>query len=274
MPSPITRAHGGIIYARSLPGVAAAAAAAATIVGLGIWCYRFNIVEWVREVVVPVLPWLHDSHHEENSVPPSALPSHVEREIRKEERRRRLLPLLTRTKPMYDNILLQDSMGNPLATISMKKAKWYINKDLADWVVGVTDPNPSDKKNHSDASTNNGDNHFRNQTSNATSTSTTSTSPQHQSILRLRFQPKNSHTNFQKDNEYNISTKNNQCVVCGRGEHYNRHYVRRQYSKQRYHTITHITHEHVSISFYPPLFPLCTLLGSTLLLSNSFPRCV
>lgn len=66
------------------------------------------------------------------------LPSHIERDLHKEERRRRMLPILSMKKPMYDNILMQDPNGHALSTISMKKANWYINKGLADWVNETT----------------------------------------------------------------------------------------------------------------------------------------
>ena len=163
----------------------------AALLGTGVftWWYRARIITWINAV----LRRDKGSVIEEEDTSPR-LPPHIQREIRKEEKRQRLLPLLTMTKPMYDNILMQDSQGNPLATISLKKANWYINKGLADWL----DQCPED---------------------------CSSNPPACPSILRLRFQPQN--RIHSQDNLFNISTKANQCVVCGHGEHCNRHYVSR-----------------------------------------------
>ena len=135
--------------------------------------------------------YYHDVDQDEDTVP---LPPHAERDLHKQERRQRLLPLLTMNKPMYDNILMQDPEGNPLATISLKKAKWYCKKDLADWIVR---PPKED------------------------ATTTEESVPQ--SILQLRFMPVNRMDPEQS--VYNTSTKANHCVVCGAEEHYMRHYV-------------------------------------------------
>lgn len=61
------------------------------------------------------------------------LPSHVRREIHKTERRHALRSWLTMKEPMYDNITMLEPNGANLGTISIKKANWYIKKDLADW---------------------------------------------------------------------------------------------------------------------------------------------
>eukprot|EP00977_Amphora_coffeiformis_P013056 scaffold3341_cov171-Amphora_coffeaeformis.AAC.4 len=149
---------------------------------------------------------------EDDSLLPPSLPSHIERDMHKEERFKRMLPLLTMKKPMYDNIMMQDPQGNPLSTISMKKAKWYVNKELADWIVvaddtaGKDDPQ-KDKNNNK--------------------------KPQQQplSIIRLRFQPNNNNNNSRIDETsgqtllFNTSIKANRCVVCGTTDHYMRHYV-------------------------------------------------
>ena len=62
------------------------------------------------------------------------LPPHLQRELQKEERRQRKLPDLVRKTPMYDNISMMDPQGIMLATISGKKARWYVNKNLARWI--------------------------------------------------------------------------------------------------------------------------------------------
>ena len=129
----------------------------------------------------------------------SPLPSHIERDLYKTERRMRLLPLITRKKPMYDNVLMQDPQGNPLATISKKKAQWYLSKGLADWVEQTSDSDRFNTLEHHKP----------------------------QSILRLRFQPRNRSLDPSEAaiNVYNVSTKSNRCVVCGAGKNYMRHYI-------------------------------------------------
>ena len=133
-----------------------------------------------------------------------ALPPHIQRDMYKEERFQRMLPLLTMNKPMYDNIMMQDPQGKALSTISMKKAKWYINKELADWVV------KEEEHEQSENSQNN-------------------KQEQQQSIIRLRFQPNNNRQNAENNPQqtllYNTAIKANRCVVCGATANYMRHYV-------------------------------------------------
>lgn len=62
------------------------------------------------------------------------LPPHLQRELQKEERRQKKLPDLVRKTPMYDNISMLDPQGIMLATISGKKARWYVKKNLARWL--------------------------------------------------------------------------------------------------------------------------------------------
>ena len=65
------------------------------------------------------------------------IPSHLQRELHKERRRQEKIPDLARKSPMYDNIKMTDPNGELLATISLKKARWYVRKQLAEW----TEPN-------------------------------------------------------------------------------------------------------------------------------------
>lgn len=62
-----------------------------------------------------------------------ALPSHLERELRKTQRRRQLLPRLAMKSPMYHNIVMVDPDGEVLSTVSQRKANWYIKKGLGQW---------------------------------------------------------------------------------------------------------------------------------------------
>jgi len=64
------------------------------------------------------------------------LPSHILRERHKEKRRQFKLALLSMKSPMYDNIDMIDPQGTLLCKVSARKAKWYISKELADWVEG------------------------------------------------------------------------------------------------------------------------------------------
>jgi hypothetical protein len=61
------------------------------------------------------------------------LPLHLERELMKEERRQQMIPLLTMKKVMYDNILMKDPDDMTLCTVSLKKATWYVKRNLAVW---------------------------------------------------------------------------------------------------------------------------------------------
>ncbi|EJK67267.1 hypothetical protein THAOC_11726 [Thalassiosira oceanica] len=41
--------------------------------------------------------------------------------------------LLSTKTPMYDNVFMLSTEGQPMCTISMKKAKWYLKKGIAEW---------------------------------------------------------------------------------------------------------------------------------------------
>jgi len=61
------------------------------------------------------------------------VPSHLKREALKEQRRREKVKFLAMKTPMYDNIHMLDPEGNHMCNISLKKAKWYVLKELAEW---------------------------------------------------------------------------------------------------------------------------------------------
>lgn len=135
------------------------------------------------------------------------LPPHVERDLYKEQRRKRLIPFLTMKKPMYDNVLMQDPEGQALSTISLKKANWYVNKNLADWIVQAPESQEQSNNNNSQQQQ----------------------QQQEQSIIRLRFEP-NRRAVDPDQAQYHVTAKANQCVVCGAGAdhgqgHGMRHYV-------------------------------------------------
>jgi hypothetical protein len=144
------------------------------------------------------------------------LPEHLQREIYKEERRKKSIRFLSMKKPLYDNIeMYHPDNITMLCTIGKKKANWYVKKQLAVWrrdedAVIVNNEN---EKNDDDDDV-------------------------HPSI-RLLFEPKNSKnckinrekimaataisTNdddgntFERMNTYNINHKKNICVACGMG---------------------------------------------------------
>jgi len=61
------------------------------------------------------------------------LPTHIEREIMKEQRRQAKIPHLARKSPMYDNVQMLSADGELLSSISTKKGRWYVKKGLAEW---------------------------------------------------------------------------------------------------------------------------------------------
>jgi hypothetical protein len=123
------------------------------------------------------------------------LPAHLERELMKEDRRQKMLPLLTMNKKMYDNILMNDPDDNLLCTIALKKANWYVSKKLAFWkddkkrdcIKLLFRPNVPDPKQQDGDSDND-----------------------------------NNNSNI---NTYNQTIKANCCVICGHDRDYMRHYV-------------------------------------------------
>lgn len=63
------------------------------------------------------------------------VPTHLQRLLYKEKRRKESVRFLAMKKPMYDNIEMYSPEDHLLCTISKKKADWYIRKDLASWKV-------------------------------------------------------------------------------------------------------------------------------------------
>lgn len=64
---------------------------------------------------------------------PLNLAPHLQRELYKQQRRIQKIPFLAMKSPMYDNIRMLDPEGNALSTISIKKARWYVAKQIAEW---------------------------------------------------------------------------------------------------------------------------------------------
>lgn len=130
----------------------------------------------------------HDDNEEDEWF--EHIPPHMKREVLKERRRREKLSLLAMKKPMYDNVQMIDSNGVMLAKISKKKAKWYVNKGLAEYcdIPDDIDGKESEK----------------------------------QQCIKINFKPKSNsnHTT------YSTADKENICVKCGRGDyHLMRHHI-------------------------------------------------
>jgi hypothetical protein len=129
-------------------------------------------------------------------------PSHVQRKLHKEQRRKERAPHLAMKKPLYDNIAMYDPDDVMLCTIGKKKADWYVNKKkLAVWRVSLD----GNKDGNNDTATS----------------------------IRLLFTPSNKKkqlgdtfdSSCNTASIYNTSHKKNICVACGTNTSLMRHYV-------------------------------------------------
>jgi len=164
--------------------------------------------------------------YEKLGISEANLPMHVQREIHKERRRQEKVESISRKTPMYDNILMHNVDGNPMCCVSMKKARWYVKKGIAEWSLledmegrDVNDNNGKVKD--GDAT---GDD-TGNNTGDATGDATNAT------CIRLLFEhnraepesyEETSDTNFAR---YLRTAKRNVCVRCGDDGHHMRHYI-------------------------------------------------
>lgn len=128
------------------------------------------------------------------------LPPHVLRKISKERRRKSKMELLSMKSPMYDNVFMLDPERNVMCTISLKKAKWYVNKGIAEW---------SSRPHHGNDSGNDNDN---------------------EKCIRLLFEPNAGRgvsvaSKTHSETIFLRAPKQNVCVSCGSGGHHMRHYI-------------------------------------------------
>jgi len=133
--------------------------------------------------------------------------------------------------PMYDNVYMLDSNREPMCTISMKKAKWYIKKGIAEW---------SSFKDHRDGSA------IRLENGDAINVDN---EEEELKCIRLLFE----HNGYKhsdpkattNENLYLRSAKQNVCVVCGNAGYHIRHYIvpysYRTLLPERYRT--HMSHD-------------------------------
>eukprot|EP00804_Cyclotella_cryptica_P023689 CCRYP_019319-RA/>CCRYP_019319-RA protein AED:0.46 eAED:0.43 QI:0/-1/0/1/-1/1/1/0/408 len=126
------------------------------------------------------------------------LPPHVLRKISKERRRKSKMELLSMKSPMYDNVFMLDPDRRVMCTISLKKAKWYVNKGIAEW---------SSRPRHDN---DNGD--------------------PNEKCIRLLFEPNAGRgasvaSKTHSETVYLRTPKQNVCVSCGSAGHHMRHYI-------------------------------------------------
>lgn len=133
------------------------------------------------------------------------LPPHVRREIEKERRWETKKELISMKSPMYDNVYMlgPGDDGGVMCTISLKKARWYVKKGIANWAT----PEENAK---------------------AAVTTTASSYEEPPKCIRLLFEPKggNRHeVDTSPENVYLRTAKKNACVSCGSDDLHMRHYI-------------------------------------------------
>ena len=144
------------------------------------------------------------------------LPTHIQREIYKERQRKAKMDMISLKTPMYDNVYMLDEDREPMCTISMKKARWYINKGIAEWSSIKDDRYASGVGNS--AITNNLDGKMGEE--------------QDVKCIRLLFEHNGSTNDSSGSKEgtssealYLRTAKRNVCVACGKDGHIIRHYI-------------------------------------------------
>ncbi len=138
--------------------------------------------------------------YEQLGISEENLPTHTQREIYKERQRKAKIELISMKSPMYDNIYMLDQHREPMCTISMKKAKWYVKKGIGEWSTFKND----------------GDN-------NATNTDGTNGEMK---CIRLLFGHNGANSDkSSSETLYLRSEKQNICVKCGDDGHHIRHYI-------------------------------------------------
>ncbi|EJK70719.1 hypothetical protein THAOC_07901 [Thalassiosira oceanica] len=126
------------------------------------------------------------------------LPSHVRREMHKHRKRMSKAAMLSMKTPMYDNVFMLSTEGQPMCTISMKKAKWYLKKGIAEWssLPEHKQWTPEEKEGGA-------------------------------KCIRLLFEHNGSkeRDTTSPESVYLRSVKKNICVSCGDDGHHMRHYI-------------------------------------------------
>eukprot|EP00581_Thalassiosira_minuscula_P018593 CAMPEP_0183734656 /NCGR_PEP_ID=MMETSP0737-20130205/44425_1 /TAXON_ID=385413 /ORGANISM="Thalassiosira miniscula, Strain CCMP1093" /LENGTH=420 /DNA_ID=CAMNT_0025968205 /DNA_START=11 /DNA_END=1273 /DNA_ORIENTATION=- len=134
------------------------------------------------------------------------LPTHIQREIYKERKRKAKVELISMKTPMYDNVYMLDTNRERMCTISMKKAKWYIRKGIAEWSTFKDDDGGCDGMDNNNTAEEGGEEEVK--------------------CIRLLFQHNKPNADRSSDEVlYLQSAKQNVCVACGSDGHHIRHYI-------------------------------------------------
>ncbi|KAL7529665.1 hypothetical protein ACHAXR_003085 [Thalassiosira sp. AJA248-18] len=144
--------------------------------------------------------------HKQLGISEENLPSHIQREIHKERQRKAKVELISMKTPMYDNVFMLDQNREPMCTISMKKARWYIKKGIAEW-----------------SSFEDGE-----QQGSSVGTFHSDNNKQEGKCIRLLFEHNGTSGGDDKESSetlYLRSAKQNICVACGDDGHHIRHYI-------------------------------------------------
>ena len=139
----------------------------------------------------------NNAKHHHLGISEENLPTHIQREIYKVKQRKKKAAMISMKSPMYDNIYMLDEHREVLCTISMKKAKWYIKKGIAEW--------SSMKKNNNSMNDN--------------------TNGGEMKCIRLLFQHNRTNQKDSSEELYLCSPKQNKCVACGDDGYHIRHYI-------------------------------------------------
>jgi len=171
------------------------------------FCYSMYLLRKKNETKVSKNNFLSRRNPHENKIHDEVgnvdiseenLPPHIRREIEKERRFEAKRELISMKSPMYDNVFMLDNNREPMCTISLKKARWYVRKGIAEWSSFIE---------HGNQSTDNGQEEAK--------------------CIKLLFEP--SGGNYQNtgtpENLYLKSAKQNVCVACGSTDHHMRHYI-------------------------------------------------
>lgn len=128
------------------------------------------------------------------------LPTHIQREINKERKRKAKVEMISMNTPMYDNIFMLDANRELMCTISKKKARWYLKKGIAEWSTFRNGEGANGPEN------------------NATE--------EEVKCIRLLFEHNGAESKKESpDTLYLRSQKQNVCVCCGDDGHHIRHYI-------------------------------------------------
>ncbi len=154
-------------------------------------------------------------------IPEEDLPTHIQREIYKERQRKAKMGMMSLKTPMYDNVYMLDEDREPMCTISMKKARWYVKKGIGEWSSFKEDDRHAAGIGNTSASTNNLDDGKMGE------------EPDDDvKCIRLLFDHNGSKNDSSGNKEgtssealYLRTAKRNVCVACGGDGYIIRHYI-------------------------------------------------